>query len=49
MDGHAELLNSIRAKDSEAARAAMHEHIVHSGELLAAHFDDRIAAARVDA
>jgi DNA-binding GntR family transcriptional regulator len=49
MDDHAELLNSIRAKDPEAARAAMHEHIVHSGELLAAHFDDRIAAARVDA
>jgi DNA-binding GntR family transcriptional regulator len=49
MDDHAELLNSIKAKDPEAARAAMQEHIVHSGELLAAHFDDRIAAARVDA
>ncbi|HET7140382.1 MAG TPA: GntR family transcriptional regulator [Arthrobacter sp.] len=49
MDDHAELLNSIKAHDPEAARAAMQEHIVHSGELLAAHFDDRIAAARVDA
>ncbi len=49
MDDHAELLSSIRARDPEAARAAMQEHIVHSGELLAAHFDDRIAAAQTDA
>jgi DNA-binding GntR family transcriptional regulator len=49
MDDHAELLSSIRAHDPEAARAAMQEHIVHSGELLAAHFDDRIAAAQTDA
>lgn len=48
MDDHAELLNSIRAHDPEAARAAMQEHIVHSGELLAAHFDDRLAAAQTD-
>jgi DNA-binding GntR family transcriptional regulator len=48
MDDHAELLSSIRAHDPEAARAAMQEHIVHSGELLAAHFDDRIAAAQTD-
>jgi DNA-binding GntR family transcriptional regulator len=48
MDDHAELLDSIKAHDPEAARAAMQEHIVHSGELLAAHFDDRIAAAQTD-
>ncbi|MFH5877266.1 FCD domain-containing protein [Arthrobacter sp. NA-172] len=45
MDDHAELLKGIQAHDPEATRAAMHQHIVHSGELLAAHFDERIAAA----
>lgn len=49
MDDHAELLNGIKAKDPEATRAAMHQHIVHSGELLAAHFDERIGAADVGA
>ena len=42
---HAALLESIRGRDAEAARAAMHQHIVHSGELLADYFDSRVAAA----
>ncbi|UKA55242.1 GntR family transcriptional regulator [Arthrobacter sp. FW305-BF8] len=45
MDDHAELLKGIKAKDPAATRVAMHQHIVHSGELLAAHFDARVAAA----
>ncbi len=49
MDDHAELLAGIKAKDPEATRAAMQQHIVHSGELLAAHFDARVAAAQTDA
>jgi DNA-binding GntR family transcriptional regulator len=49
MDDHAELLHGIKAKDPEATRAAMQQHIVHSGELLAAHFDARVAAAQPDA
>ncbi|WP_427004501.1 GntR family transcriptional regulator [Pseudarthrobacter sp. H2] len=48
MDDHAELLQGIKAKDPEATRAAMQQHIVHSGELLAAHFDARVAAAQTD-
>lgn len=48
MDDHADLLESIKARDPEAARAAMHKHIVHSGELLAAHFDSRVSAASPD-
>jgi hypothetical protein len=38
------LLEGIRAKDAEATRAAMYEHITHAGELLAEHFDRRVAA-----
>lgn len=48
MDDHAELLESIAAGDPEAARAAMHKHIVHSGELLAAHFDSRVGGLQAD-
>lgn len=48
-DDHAALLEGIRARDPEATRAAMHAHIVHSGELLAAHFDERVAAAAEEA
>lgn len=48
MDDHAELISCIKAKDPEATRAAMEQHIVHSGELLAAHFDSRMAAAQAD-
>jgi DNA-binding GntR family transcriptional regulator len=49
VEDHAELLAGIKAKDPAATRAAMHQHIVHSGELLAAHFDARVAAAEADA
>jgi DNA-binding GntR family transcriptional regulator len=49
MDEHAELLEGIKAKDPEAIRSAIQQHIVHSGEHLAAHFDDRVAAATVSA
>lgn len=45
MEDHAKILESIRAKDPKATRAAMENHIIHSGELLASHFDERVAAA----
>lgn len=45
VDDHGELFRSIKAKDPEAARTAMQQHIAHAGELLAAHFDERIAVA----
>jgi DNA-binding GntR family transcriptional regulator len=48
VDDHAELLKGIQAHDPEAARTAMQRHIVHSGELLAANFDARVAAATRD-
>ena len=44
-EDHAELLEAMRGRDAEAARRAMHRHIVHSGELLALHFDDRTGVA----
>ena len=34
---HGAIVDALSARDPEAARAAMTEHIVHSGELLAAH------------
>lgn len=45
VDDHTELLEGIRTKDAEATRAAMCKHIIHAGELLADHFDRRVAAA----
>jgi DNA-binding GntR family transcriptional regulator len=42
---HTKLLEGVRAKDAGASRSAMYEHITHAGELLAEHFDRRIAAA----
>lgn len=42
---HSEILDLVRARDPEGARAAMHRHIVHSGELLAAHFEKQAASA----
>lgn len=44
MDDHAELVQGMKAKDPEATRGAMQQHIVHSGELLAARFNARVAA-----
>jgi DNA-binding GntR family transcriptional regulator len=48
MDDHAKVLEVMKAKDLEAARIAMQQHIIHSGELLAAHFDARVAGAEMD-
>ena len=39
---HQALLESIRQGDPGGARRAMENHIVHAGELLAAHFDTRV-------
>ncbi|MEU3163862.1 GntR family transcriptional regulator [Streptosporangium sp. NPDC006930] len=36
---HAGILAGLRAGDAEAARRAMHDHIVNSGDLLARQFD----------
>lgn len=38
---HSELVEALTARDTDAARNAMADHIAHSGELLAAHFDER--------
>jgi DNA-binding GntR family transcriptional regulator len=38
---HTGILEGLRARDAEAARRAMHDHIVHSGDLLAKQFDKR--------
>jgi len=38
-DDHSALMDALRERDAEAARAAMIEHIQHAGELLADHFD----------
>lgn len=35
---HTEIMDALEARDAEAARRAASEHILHSGELLAAHF-----------
>jgi DNA-binding GntR family transcriptional regulator len=40
-DDHSQVLAAIRDKDPDAARRTMEEHIIHSGELLAARFDKR--------
>jgi DNA-binding GntR family transcriptional regulator len=42
---HAEILDAIQSREPERARAAMHSHIVHAGELLAKQFDARTAMA----
>jgi DNA-binding GntR family transcriptional regulator len=39
---HKAILAAMRARDSEAARAAMAVHVVNAGELLARHFDARV-------
>lgn len=41
VDDHTELLEGIRAKDPVATKAAMQKHIIHAGELLVSHFDER--------
>ena len=47
VDDHGKIVEGIRARDPGLARAAMHDHITHSGELLAANFDQRIASAEI--
>ncbi len=42
---HGAVLEAIRTHDADAARAAMERHLAHAGELLAAHFDERVAGA----
>lgn len=42
MTDHGAVLDGIVARDPEAARAAMREHLTHSGDLLAANFDERL-------
>ncbi|MFJ4208031.1 GntR family transcriptional regulator [Paenarthrobacter sp. NPDC089675] len=44
VDDHSKLLEAIRSKDAKTARTEMEAHLMHSGELLAAHFDERVAA-----
>jgi len=44
VDDHGKIVDGIRARDPALARAAMNDHIAHAGELLAANFDQRIAA-----
>jgi DNA-binding GntR family transcriptional regulator len=41
-DDHASILAALRARNGEAARAAMRSHIGNAGRLLAQHFDDPI-------
>lgn len=48
VDDHGQLLAAVQARDPDRARTAMQSHITHAGELLAAHFDQRIAAAATD-
>lgn len=43
---HTGILEGLRNRDPEAARAAMHAHIVHAGDLLARQFDARAAGER---
>ncbi|MBO2452813.1 GntR family transcriptional regulator [Actinomadura barringtoniae] len=41
VEDHQVILGALRLKDPEAARAAMNEHMVHSGDLLVEHLDER--------
>jgi DNA-binding GntR family transcriptional regulator len=42
---HSGILDKVRVRDAAGARAAMHSHMVHSGELLAKQFDKRASSA----
>ncbi|CAN5276380.1 GntR family transcriptional regulator [soil metagenome] len=44
---HAGLLEAIRSHDVEGARSAMVEHVLHAGEQLARHMDERLNTAGV--
>ncbi|MQA84410.1 MAG: FCD domain-containing protein [Streptosporangiales bacterium] len=41
LEDHRIILAALRAKDADAARKAMHEHIVHAGDLLVSHLEDQ--------
>lgn len=45
VDDHGKLVDGIRARNHAMARSAMQDHITHAGELLAQHFDQRMAEA----
>ncbi|WP_162181197.1 GntR family transcriptional regulator [Rhodococcus wratislaviensis] len=49
IDDHAGLLEAIRRHDAQAARSEMFDHVHRSGEQLARHIDERLAAAENDA
>jgi DNA-binding GntR family transcriptional regulator len=38
------IIEALESRDPAAARTAMREHILHSGELLAAHLRSALAA-----
>jgi DNA-binding GntR family transcriptional regulator len=41
---HVAIIEALESRDPAAARTAMREHILHSGELLAAHLRSALAA-----
>lgn len=45
---HSTLLEAIRARDPDRTRAAMQTHIRYAGDLLATHFDGRVAGEGKD-
>ena len=47
VEDHSKLLEALRSKDAATARTEMEEHLIHSGELLAAHFDERVSAESI--
>lgn len=44
---HSKIVDCIVARDPEGARSAMRDHIIHSGELLARHFDSEGVSSSV--
>lgn len=48
VDDHTDLLDAIRTHDAEKARSLMDSHIIHSGELLAEHFDRQVASQELE-
>jgi DNA-binding GntR family transcriptional regulator len=42
VEDHVKILASLQAHDARGARAAMHTHTVHAGELMAAHYESRV-------
>lgn len=43
VEDHVKILASLQAHDARGARAAMHAHIVRAGELMATHYESRVA------